>query len=106
MPGTSNDEDGDAGTFFAPASTGSCGNFGGGKPPPPTVPLMQHAGPLAYVEHKAPCHRTVCQGGEAEEKAVSGEGVKGELREGLSGLWRTFGKCDGVQVSGKGDDGG
>ena len=67
--------------------------------------LMQHASPLACVERKAPCHRTVLQGGGAEEKAVSRGGFEGELREGLSGLWRTFEKCDDVQVSGKGDAG-
>ena len=31
------------------------------------------------------------QGGGAEEKAVSGGGIEGELGEGLSGLWRTCG---------------
>ena len=40
----------------------------------------------------------------SEEKAVSGEGIEGKIGEGLSGLWRTFGKCDGVRVSRKGDD--
>ena len=67
---------------------------------------MRHAGPLACVERKAPCHRKVRQGGGAEEKEVIRRGIEGELGEGLSGLRITFGKCDGVQVSGKGDDGG
>ena len=67
---------------------------------------MQHDGPLACIVRKAPCHRIVRQGGGEEEKAVSGGGIEGELGEGPSGLWRTFGKCDGIQVSGKGDDGG
>ena len=75
-------------------------------PPPPMVSPMRHAGPLACVERKAPCNRIVLQGGGAEEKAVDGGGIDIDLGEGLSGLWKTFGKCDGVQVSGKGDDGG
>ena len=70
------------------------------------VPPIRHAGPLMCFEQKAPFHCTVFQGGGAEEKAVSGGEIVGELGEGLSGLWRNFGKCDGVQVSGKGDDGG
>ena len=41
MPGTSGDEDGDAGTFYAPACPGHRGNFGGGKHPSPTVPPMR-----------------------------------------------------------------
>ena len=47
MPRTSGDKDGDAGTFYAPACSGHRGHFGRGKPPPPTVPPMQHAGTLA-----------------------------------------------------------
>ena len=74
--------------------------------PPPMVPPMRHAGTLACVERKEPRHCTVRQGGGAEDKAVSGGGIEEELGEGLSGLWRTFGKCDGVQVYIKGDDGG
>ena len=42
----------------------------------------------------------------APEKAVSGGVIEGDLREGISGLWITFVKCDSVQASGKGDDGG
>ena len=99
MPGTSVDEDGDAGPFSAPAFPGHRGHFGRGKPPPPTVPPMRHSVPLACVER-------VRQGGGAEEKVSGGEGIEVELVEGLSGLWRTFGKCDGIQVSEKGDDGG
>ena len=106
MPGTSGDEDSDTGPFSAPACPGHRGHFGGGKPPPPTVTLMQHAGPLTCIERKAPCHRTVRQGVGAEEKAVSGGGIEGDIGEGLLGLWRNFVKCDVVQVFGKGDDGG
>ena len=106
MPRTSDDEAGDAGPFSSPAFSGHCDHFGGVKPPPSTVPPMQHSGPLVCVEQKAPCHCIVHHRGRAEEKAVSGGVIEGDLVEGLSGLWITFGKCDYVQVSGKGDDGG
>ena len=65
LPWISDDEDGDAGPFYAPACPGHRGHFGGGKTPPPTVPLMQHDGSLACVERKAPCHHTVRQRGGA-----------------------------------------
>ena len=104
MPGTSGDKDGDAGPFSEPACQGHRGHFGGGIPPPPTVPPMRHDGLLVCIEQNAPCFCTLRQGGGAEEKAVSGGGIEGELGEGLSGLWRNFGKCDGVQVSSKGDE--
>ena len=83
MPRTSGDEDDDAGTFYAPSCPGHLGNFGGGKHPPPTVPLMQHAGTLAYTERKAPCHRAVSRGSGAEETAVTRGGIEGEHSEGL-----------------------
>ena len=81
MPRTSGDKDGDAGTFSAPACPGHRGHFGGGKPPPPTVPPMLHAGPLVYTEQKSPCHRTVRQRSGAKEAAVSGGGIEGEYKE-------------------------
>ena len=46
------------------------------------------------------------QGGGTEAKEEGRGRTVGELREGLSGLWKTFGEFDGVQISGKGDDGG
>ena len=72
---TIGDKDGDADTFYAPAYPGHCGHFGGGKHLPPTVPPMRHAGPLAYTERKANCHRTVIQGSGAREAAVIRGGV-------------------------------
>ena len=67
---------------------------------------MQHAGPLECSERKAPCHLPVRQGGGAEEKVDIGGGTAGEIGEGLSGLWFSFGEYDGVQLSGEGDNGG
>ena len=69
IPRASGNEDGDAGTFYAPACLGHRGYFGGGRHPPHTVPPMWHDGPLAYTEQKAPCHRTVLQGSGSEEAA-------------------------------------
>ena len=60
---------------------------------------------VARGEQKAPCHRPVFQGGGVEEEEASVGRTAGELGESLSGLWSSFGKCDGVQVSGKGDGG-
>ena len=68
---------------YTPEFSGHRGHFGVGKPPPTTVPPMQHAGPLSYIERNSPCHRTVRQGGGAKEAAVSGGGVEGEHGEGL-----------------------
>ena len=83
MPRTSGDEDGDAGTFYAPACPGHCGHFGGGKHPPPTVPPIQHAVPLACIKQKSPFRRTVRQGSGVEEAAVSGGVIEEEHRERL-----------------------
>ena len=79
----SGDEDGDAGTFYAPACPGHSGHFGAEKHPPPTVPLMRYAVPLAYTKRKTPCHHKVRQGSGAEEAAVSGGGTEGEYGEDL-----------------------
>ena len=53
IPRTSVDEDGDAVTFFVPAYPGHRIYFGGGKYPPPMVPPIRHADPMAYTEQKA-----------------------------------------------------
>ena len=75
----SGDEDGNTGKFSVLACPVNCGHFGGGKPPPPTVPQMRHAGPPEYSKRKAPFHRPVRQGCGAEEKAASGGGTAVEL---------------------------
>ena len=46
MPGPIGNKDGDAGTLPAPEFPKHCGHSGGGKPPPPMVHPMQHAGIL------------------------------------------------------------
>ena len=88
----SSDEDGNAGPFPAPECLGHCGHFGGGKPPPPTLPPMGHAGPPAYTEQKALYHCTVCQGSGLEEAADSVGGDEGDHGEGLLGIRGAAGK--------------
>ena len=83
MHSTSGDEDGNVGTFSSLACPGNLVHFLGRKPPLPTVPLMRHAGPLAYTERKAPCHCIVCQGSGVKEAAVRGGGIEGDHREGI-----------------------
>ena len=54
VPGPSGDEDGNAGSLPIPACPGYRGHSGGGKPPPPKVHPMQHAGPLTGTERHTP----------------------------------------------------
>ena len=83
MPGPSNDEDGDAGVLPAPAFPRQCGHSRVGKPTPPMMHRMRHAGPPAGAERKSPCHRAVRQGSGAEEVESHGGIVQGDLGEGL-----------------------
>ena len=81
MPGTSGDEDGDAGSLPTLECPGHCGPYGGGNPHPPTVQPMQYSGTLEGNEQKAPCHSSVNQGNGSEEAAASRGGAEGELGE-------------------------
>ena len=83
----SGNKDSDAGTFYASACPGYCGNFGVGKPSPPMVPPMRYAGTLVRSEQKSPCHHPVRQGSGAEEAVASGGVTAGDLVEVFSGLW-------------------
>ena len=67
---------------------------------------MQHAGPPAGTERKAPWHISVRQGSGAEEAAASRVRAEGELREGLQGIWGAAGEFNGVLIPGTGVDGG
>ena len=79
MPGLSDDEDGDVGSILIPACHGHRGHSGGGKPTPPTVNPMRHAGPPSGTEWQAPCHRSVRQGSGEKEAEARGGGSEGEL---------------------------
>ena len=83
MPGPSGDKYGDAGALPALACPKQRGHSGGGKPPPPTVHPMRHAGPPAGAERQATCHSSVRQGSGAEEAAARGVGAEIDLGEGL-----------------------
>ena len=102
----SGDEDGDAGELPAPACPRHRVHSRGGKPFPPTVHLMQHAGTLVGTEWQAPCHRSVHQGRGAEEVAASGGGAEGDLIEGLRGIQGAAGDGTGVSIPGTGIDSG
>ena len=69
MTGPRFDKDGYAGALPAPACTRHRGHSGGGKPPPPMVRPMRHAGPPAGPEWQALSQSPVCQGSGEEEAA-------------------------------------
>ena len=50
IPRMGRDEDGDVDATLQPACTGYCDYLGGGKPPPPKVPTMRHAGSMDGVK--------------------------------------------------------
>ena len=104
--GTFSNKDGDAGSFIPPACPGYRHHFGLGKPPPPTVPPMRHAGALEYTGRKALRQLPVRQGGREEAQTTGGGGSEGEFWEGLPGLWGNAGDSHLVQITGTGYDGG
>ena len=77
LPRPGRDEDGDAEALFQPACPGYRDNFGGVKPPPPTVPPMRHAGTMEVTKYQAPPHRIVRKGCVTKEASDGGGGVEG-----------------------------
>ena len=63
VSGTGVNAYGDAGPLLSPTCQGHRDYNGGGKPPPPTVLPLQHAGALESAEWAAYFHRSVRQGG-------------------------------------------
>ena len=82
-------EDGDTGQLLSPACMGQCDYSGGGKPPPPLLPLVQHAGALAIAKWVASHHFPVLQGGGEEAPTDDRRGYAGECGVGLPGIWNT-----------------
>ena len=75
-----------AGSFCSPACLGHRHHIGGGKPPPLTVPLVQHSGALTSTEWAAPPYLPVRQGS-GEKSQTSGRRVDAvDFGEGLPGL--------------------
>ena len=106
LPRTDRDADGDADALLQPACLGYRDCLGGGKPPPPKVPTMQHDCSMEGIKRKAPRHRTVQKGRGKEEALDGGGGVEGYHGEGLRGLWETTGDGVDIQIPGTGDDSG
>ena len=83
MPGPSGDKDCNAGTLPAQSCPVHRGHYGGGKPHPPTVHPMQHAGTPVGTELQAPCHSSVHLVSGAEEVLAGGGGAEGDIKEGI-----------------------
>ena len=77
-----------------------------GKPPPPTVRLMRHAGPPEVPEWQALGHGTVFQGSRSEEAEDCGDRYKAEIEAGLRGIEVTDIKCFYILMPGEGVDSG
>ena len=73
LPRPGRGKDGDADTLFQPECPGYRDHLGVGKTPPPTVPIMRHAGTMEGTKWKAPRHRIVRKGRGTKE-ASDGEG--------------------------------
>ena len=95
--------DGHGGEFMAPACTGHCGDTGGGKPPPPTVPSMQHASIMAGSERDASAHRAMQEGGGTKETATDRGGGEGYHFQSLQRVRTPPGYGDLFQILGAGD---
>ena len=74
-------------TLLALAHPGHCGDTVGGKLPPPTVPSVQHTCAVVVRERYSPAHRSVQEGGGAEETALGSRGGKGIRIKGVQRLW-------------------
>ena len=96
---------GNAGPLFSPACPGYRDYNVGGKPPPPTVPPVKHAGALTGDEWVESHHCSVLQGGGEKETMNGGRGAAGEWVEGLSGLRQTSRDGYLFQIHGAGLDG-
>ena len=92
--------------YFYTGMSRYCDHTGGGKPPPPTVPPVQHAGDLAGAKRAEYHHFSVRQGGRYKETSDGGRGDAGECGYGLSGLHKTSSDAYLLQIYGAGLDGG
>ena len=83
------DADGNVGPFLSLVCPGHRDYIGRGKPPPPLVPPVRHAGALASAARVEYCHLPVRQGGRDEAPTDGRGGDAGDGGEGLPGLWKT-----------------
>ena len=89
MLGTGGNIDVREGSFISLACLGHRYYIGGGKPPPPTVPLMLHTGALDRTERVAHHHRPVRQRCGEEATKIGRRGDAGEFEEDLPVLCKT-----------------
>ena len=80
MLGMGSDADSNAGSLLPLVCLGYHDYPGVGKPLPPMVPTMQHAGTLAGAEQASSHHRSVRQGGGKKVTADGGKGDLGDFR--------------------------
>ena len=81
------DTDGHANALLALECLGHRGNTERGKPPPPTVSFVRHAGDVAVPERVTPAHIIWQEAGRAEARAVGGGGGKGGHLMDVQRLW-------------------
>ena len=106
VSGTCCDVDSDEGKLPIPTCQVHYDHTGGGQPPPPTVPTVQHDSALEGPEWAACHHHSVCQGWVAEETAAGRIRDVGEHGEGFSDLLKASCVSHLVQIHGAGLDGG
>ena len=73
---------------------GHRGGIGVGKPPPPTLPSVQHDGEMLGSEWDTLAHRSMQEGGGAKETAPGRGGAKGGHLQGLQHIWTPPGYGD------------
>ena len=91
---------GHAGALLASAHLVHYGATGGGQPPPPTLPSVQHAGAVVVPKLIAQSHRAVQEGRGVEVKAFGGKGGKGIDLKVVQRLWANPQYDPVLQVSG------
>ena len=90
MPGGVCDTSGDAGALRAPARPQHRGDFGGGQPPPTTVPLVRPPGIQEGAQWVPPGDKLVQNGGGTQNSETRGSGGRGSNGEGVPRLRATM----------------
>ena len=73
VSGTGGNTDGNSVSFLSQACPGHIHCIGGGKPPPPTVPLMQNYGVLTITERASPRHGPFDKGVDRKHQRMAEE---------------------------------
>ena len=88
MTGTSGNEDGNVGPFYAPACPGHRGHFGGEKTPPPTVPLCNMLVPWRTLNGRHLTTPQCARGAERKRRRLAEE----ELRKSMEKAFQAYGE--------------